>query len=127
MPPRRAAEENSAPTTASSNDDATAAEVETPPAQSKRNPAVPQDLDYFSGLVGQQPDGEGNSGKSEADSKKDYPINLPSYLLLLLATVACIAFVGSIFEVTGPNPEVGEGHQAPAAASPSRDEMFSIQ
>ncbi|CAM9692037.1 unnamed protein product, partial [Ascophyllum nodosum] len=28
-------------------------------------------------------------------------------LLLLLATVACIAFVGSIFEVTGPNPELG--------------------
>lgn len=103
---RKAAEDKSADSITSSNGDETAAEIAVTEAQTKGTSAVPEDLDYYSGLVGRQPDIEGGLGKDEVDVKKNYPINLPSYLLLLLATVACIAFIGSIFEVTGPNPEV---------------------
>eukprot|EP00752_Nemacystus_decipiens_P004144 g3793.t1 len=72
-------------------------------------PAVPEDLDYYDGLLGQQP-GEDKGvmgGKDEPASTSDYPIPLPSYLLLALATVLSIAFTGSIFEVTGGHPELG--------------------
>lgn len=86
----------------SEDDDAT-----TTPAEPSK-PAAPEDLDYYSGLIGQQPgaDKAPASGKEEAVKTSDYPIPLPSYLLLVLATVVSIAFTGSIFEVTGGHPEV---------------------
>lgn len=69
---------------------------------------MPEDLDYYEGLLGQQPaaDKAVAAGKDESASTSDYPIPLPSYLLLALATVLSIAFTGSIFEVTGGHPEV---------------------
>lgn len=69
---------------------------------------MPEDLDYYDGLLGQQPgaDKAVMGGKDESASTSDYPIPLPSYLLLALATVLSIAFTGSIFEVTGGHPEV---------------------
>lgn len=69
---------------------------------------MPEDLDYYDGLLGQQPgaDKAAVGGKGEPVSTSDYPIPLPSYLLLALATVVSIAFTGSIFEVTGGHPEV---------------------
>lgn len=69
---------------------------------------MPEDLDYYDGLLGQQPgaDRAVRGGEEEAASTSDYPIPLPSYLLLALATVLSIAFTGSIFEVTGGHPEV---------------------
>lgn len=84
---------------ASASDDET---VESKPG------AVPEDLDYYDGLLGEQPgaDKAMASGKGEPGSTSDYPIPLPSYLLLALATVLSIAFTGSIFEVTGGHPEV---------------------
>lgn len=69
---------------------------------------MPEDLDYYSGLVGKQP-GPGKVVEEkvvESAATTDYPINLPSYLLLCLATVASIAFTGCIFEASGSNPEV---------------------
>lgn len=55
----------------------------------------------FSNSLSDTPD-----SKDESAVTSDYPINLPSYLLLALSSVACIAFIGSIFEVIGPNPQV---------------------
>lgn len=68
---------------------------------------VPEDLDYYDGLLGQQPGyDKAMKEKGQDEITTDYPINLPSYLLLVLATVASIAFTGCIFEATGKNPEV---------------------
>ncbi len=68
---------------------------------------MPEDLDYYDGLLGQQPGADkAAQGGGEPASTPDYPIPLPSYLLLALATVLSIAFTGSIFEVTGGHPEV---------------------
>lgn len=69
---------------------------------------MPEDLDYYDGLLGQQPGANKamRDVEGEGSSTSDYPIPLPSYLLLVLATVASIAFTGSIFEVTGGHPEV---------------------
>lgn len=89
-----------------SDDDVTAGEgAATPESPSA---SVPEDLDYYDGLLGQQPaaDRAVRGGGDEAASTSDYPIPLPSYLLLALATVLSIAFTGSIFEVTGGHPEV---------------------
>lgn len=58
---------------------------------------------YYEGLVGGQPI---NDDDAEVNKFTDYPINLPSYLLLCLATVGSIAFTGSIFEVIGKHPQV---------------------
>ncbi|CAN0536685.1 unnamed protein product, partial [Ectocarpus sp. 12 AP-2014] len=90
----------------SEDDDATTPTTKTPTEPAKS--AVPEDLDYYSGLIGEQPgaDKAPASGKGEAVTTSDYPIPLPSYLLLVLATVVSIAFTGSIFEVTGGHPEV---------------------
>ncbi|CAN0545260.1 unnamed protein product, partial [Ectocarpus sp. 12 AP-2014] len=86
----------------SEDDDATTPTTTTTPAEPAKS-AVPEDLDYYSGLIGEQPgaDKAPASGKEEAVTTSDYPIPLPSYLLLVLATVVSIAFTGSIFEVTG--------------------------
>lgn len=67
-------------------------------------PPVLEDMEYYSGLVNPPPEDFNRGGESGATT--DFPINLPSYLLLVLATVASIAFTGSIFEVTGGHPEV---------------------
>ncbi|CAM9882721.1 unnamed protein product, partial [Hapterophycus canaliculatus] len=98
----------SMPTTARKaavSDDDAAAETATPESPSA---SVPEDLDYYSGLLGQQPgaDKAATKGKEKSASTGDYPIPLPSYLLLAMATVLSIAFTGSIFEVTGGHPEV---------------------
>ncbi|CAN0261129.1 unnamed protein product [Ectocarpus sp. 12 AP-2014] len=92
----------------SEDDDATTPTTTTTPAEPAKS-AVPEDLDYYSGLIGEQPgaDKAPASGKEEAVTTSDYPIPLPSYLLLVLATVVSIAFTGSIFEVTGGHPELG--------------------
>lgn len=89
-----------------SDDDVTAAEEAATPESPSAS--VPEDLDYYDGLLGQQPaaDRAVSGGEEEAASTSDYPIPLPSYLLLALATVLSIAFTGSIFEVTGGHPEV---------------------
>ncbi|CAN0125421.1 unnamed protein product [Pylaiella littoralis] len=89
-----------------SDDDVTAAEAATPKSPST---SVPEDLDYYDGLLGQQPGANKamRDVEGEGSSTSDYPIPLPSYLLLVLATVASIAFTGSIFEVTGGHPELG--------------------
>eukprot|EP00903_Cladosiphon_okamuranus_P010953 g10345.t1 len=79
-------------------------ETETAEATPEPRATVPEDLDYYDGLVGEQP-GAAMGGRNEPTS--DYPIPLPSYLLLALATVLSIAFTGSIFEVTGGHPELG--------------------
>ncbi|CAM9125661.1 unnamed protein product [Scytosiphon promiscuus] len=97
------------PTTArkaAASDDDAKAETATPESPSA---SVPEDLDYYSGLLGQQPgaDKAAMKGKEESASTSDYPIPLPSYLLLAMATVLSIAFTGSIFEVTGGHPEIG--------------------
>lgn len=88
---------------ASGSDDETA---EATPASKS---AVPEDLDYYDGLLGQQPGAEkavmGGKGEQPV-STSDYPIPLPSYLLLAMSAVLSIAFIGSIFEVTGSHPEV---------------------
>lgn len=93
---------------AASDDDVTAAEpAPAPAASASSSPAVPEDLDYYDGLLGQQPGADkAAQGSGESASTTDYPIPLPSYLLLALATVLSIAFTGSIFEVTGGHPEV---------------------
>lgn len=77
-------------------------------AASPKTSPVPEDLDYYDGLLGKQPgyDKAVKEKKGQNGVTTEYPINLPSYLLLVLATVASIAFTGSIFEVTGSNPEV---------------------
>lgn len=95
---RRATEDDSGPVAATPAD---------PQSTDSKSP-VPEDLDYYSGLVGVQPGAENDAKEREGESgaTTDYPIPLPSYLLLVLATVASIAFTGSIFEVMGPNPEV---------------------
>lgn len=94
-------------TAATSEDDDATTPTTTTPAEPAKS-AVPEDLDYYSGLIGEQPgaDKAPASGKEEAVTTSDYPIPLPSYLLLVLATVVSIAFTGSIFEVTGGHPEV---------------------
>ncbi|CAM9401712.1 unnamed protein product [Ectocarpus fasciculatus] len=96
-------------TAATSEDDVDDATTTTPTAEPAKPAAVPEDLDYYSGLIGQQPgaDKAPASGKGEEVTTSDYPIPLPSYLLLVLATVVSIAFTGSIFEVTGGHPELG--------------------
>lgn len=97
---------------AASDDDAKKAE-ETATTPESPSASVPEDLDYYSGLLGQQPgaDKAATKGKDESASSNDYPIPLPSYLLLAMATVLSIAFTGSIFEVTGGHPEVrGAAH-----------------
>lgn len=88
---------------------ASASDEETAEAASESKPAVPEDLDYYDGLLGQQPgaDNAVMDGNAEQAPTSDYPIPLPSYLLLALATVLSIAFTGSIFEVTGGHPELG--------------------
>lgn len=93
---------------AAASDDDAVAEKATPESPSA---SVPEDLDYYSGLLGQQPDADkaAMKGKDESASTADYPIPLPSYLLLAMATVLSIAFTGSIFEVTGGHPEVRRG------------------
>lgn len=89
---------------ATASDDDVAAEAATPESPSA---SVPEDLDYYDGLLGQQPGADrGVTGGKEEAATSDYPIPLPSYLLLALATVVSIAFTGSIFEVTGGHPEV---------------------
>lgn len=103
---RRAEEDDSAPLDDSAPvaaspggdeaSDDTAAEEEAVP----KSP-LPVNPEIYSGLLTPPP-----AEKGDAASTTDYPINLPSYLLLVLATVASIAFTGSIFEVTGTNPEV---------------------
>ncbi|CAB1116017.1 unnamed protein product [Ectocarpus sp. CCAP 1310/34] len=95
-------------TAATSEDDDATTPTRTTPAEPAKA-AVPEDLDYYSGLIGEQPgaDKAPTSGKEEAVTTSDYPIPLPSYLLLVLATVVSIAFTGSIFEVTGGHPELG--------------------
>lgn len=77
-------------------------------AASPKASPVPEDLDYYDGLLGKQPgyDKAVKEKKVQNGVTTEFPINLPSYLLLVLATVASIAFTGSIFEVTGSNPEV---------------------
>lgn len=96
---RNATEDDSGPVAATPADPPSTADSESP---------VPEDLDYYSGLVGVQPGAENEEKErvGESGATTDYPIPLPSYLLLVLATVASIAFTGSIFEVMGPNPEV---------------------
>jgi hypothetical protein len=49
-------------------------------------------------------------GKAAASAEKSYPLEFPAYGLLSLSTVVAIAFVGSIFEVTGPSPVVSIVH-----------------
>ena len=95
---RKATQDDSGPVSATPAD---------PQSTDSQSP-IPEDLDYYSGLVGVQPGAENDAKESEGESgaTTDYPIPLPSYLLLVLATVASIAFTGSIFEVMGPNPEV---------------------
>ena len=77
------------PTTArkASSDDET--------AEAPSKPAVPEDLDYYDGLLGQQPDADKAvmGGKDESASTSDYPIPLPSYLLLALATVLSLSLI----------------------------------
>lgn len=87
---------------------ASTSDDETAEATPESKAAVPDDLDYYDGLLGQQPgaDKAAVGGRDEPASTSDYPIPLPSYLLLALATVLSIAFTGSIFEVTGGHPEV---------------------
>ncbi|CAM9232406.1 unnamed protein product [Choristocarpus tenellus] len=58
--------------------------------------------------LGFTPTSTGSSKQSLVDEDKNsYPINLPSYALLLLSVVVAIAFVGCIFEATGPKPVMG--------------------
>eukprot|EP00612_Vaucheria_litorea_P007762 CAMPEP_0171479116 /NCGR_PEP_ID=MMETSP0946-20130122/5200_1 /TAXON_ID=109269 /ORGANISM="Vaucheria litorea, Strain CCMP2940" /LENGTH=128 /DNA_ID=CAMNT_0012009919 /DNA_START=18 /DNA_END=401 /DNA_ORIENTATION=+ len=48
--------------------------------------------------------------ENEANQKigeNSVPIDLPAYVLLMASTVLAIAFVGCIFEATGPNPVMG--------------------
>lgn len=67
------------------------------------NPPLPDD--YYPGEIGYQWNKK-NADGTDVDKFTDYPINLPSYLLLCLATVAAIACIGSIFEVIGKHPQV---------------------
>lgn len=104
---RKATEDDSGPVPATT-DSQSPVPATTDSQPSKPKSAIPEDLDYYSGLVGVQPGAENDAKEREGESgvTSDYPIPLPSYLLLVLATVASIAFTGSIFEVMGPNPEV---------------------
>eukprot|EP00904_Undaria_pinnatifida_P010423 jgi/Undpi1/6510/HiC_scaffold_20.g08989.m1 len=105
---RKATEDDSGPVPATT-DSQSPVPATTDSQPSKPKSAIPEDLDYYSGLVGVQPGAENDAKEREGESgvTSDYPIPLPSYLLLVLATVASIAFTGSIFEVMGPNPELG--------------------
>lgn len=67
------------------------------------DPPLPDD--YYPGEIGYQWNKK-NADGTDVDKFTDYPINLPAYLLLCLATVAAIAFIGSIFEVIGGHPQV---------------------
>jgi hypothetical protein len=43
---------------------------------------------------------------AKGEEERTYPIDFPSYGLLGISGVVAIAFIGSIFEVSGPNPVV---------------------
>lgn len=52
----------------------------------------------------------------EQSTDSDYPINLPSPILLATSMVLAIASTGSIFELSGGNPQLGAGVSAAIAA-----------
>lgn len=86
------------PASNSSPIDAAKSGLETSPP-----PARPQGSGLYEGVVAGL---EAKDVANETPANTDYPINLPAYLLLALSSMSCIAFIGSIFEVIGPKPQV---------------------